>query len=144
MQSTPVIEVTDLWIEVKSNETWSPIVRGVSFAIRPGEVLGLVGESGAGKSTIGLAALGYLRSGARASSGAVRIGDTDLLSISEDVRRPLRGTKVAYVAQSAQAAFNPAHRLMDQITMVAVARGGMTRDVARTAGHRSLRSPSVA
>lgn len=127
----PVIEVTDLWIEAKSNETWSPIVRGVSFAIRPGEVLGLVGESGAGKSTIGLAALGYLRSGARASSGTVRIGDTDLLSISEDARRPLRGTKVAYVAQSAQAAFNPAHRLMDQITMVAVARGGMTHDIAK-------------
>jgi peptide/nickel transport system ATP-binding protein len=128
---TPVIEVTDLWIEAKSNETWSPIVRGVSLAIHPGEVLGLVGESGAGKSTIGLAALGYLRPGARASSGAVRIADTDLLSIPEDARRPLRGTKVAYIAQSAQAAFNPAHRLMDQITMVAVDRGGMTRDAAK-------------
>ncbi|MEZ5747588.1 MAG: ABC transporter ATP-binding protein [Paracoccaceae bacterium] len=129
--ATSVIEVKDLWIEAKSNETWSPIVRGVSFAIRPGEVLGLVGESGAGKSTIGLAALGYMRPGARASGGTVRIGDTDLLAISEAARRPLRGTKVAYVAQSAQAAFNPVRRLMDQITMVAVTRGGMSRDTAK-------------
>ncbi len=129
--AAPVIEIRDLWIDGKLNETWAPIVKGVSLSLRPGEVLGLVGESGAGKSTIGLAALGYLRSGARATAGSVRIDGTDLLSIPEADRRPMRGTRVAYVAQSAQAAFNPAHRLMEQITTVAVKRGGMRREEAQ-------------
>ncbi len=130
VKSGPVIEIRDLRIEAKANDQWSQIVRGVSLTIGKGEVLGLVGESGAGKSTIGLAALGYLRPGARATGGSVRLMGTDLLTIPEEERRPLRGTKVAYVAQSAQAAFNPVHRLMDQITMVAVDRGGMTREEA--------------
>jgi peptide/nickel transport system ATP-binding protein len=87
----------------------------------------LVGESGAGKSTIGLAALGYFRPGARVAEGQVLLNGRNLLDDPEEARRKIRGTKVAYVAQSAQAAFNPVHRLMDQIVMVAVDRGGMTR-----------------
>ena len=126
----PVIDIVDLKIEARSNDRWSKIVNGVSLSIRPGEVLGLVGESGAGKSTIGLAALGYLRPGAKATSGEVRLSGEDLLAIPEEKRRTFRGTRVAYVAQSAQAAFNPAHRLMDQIVVVAVDRGGLTREAA--------------
>lgn len=125
-----VVEIDDLRIDAKANDEWSGIVRDVSVAIRPGEVLGLVGESGAGKSTIGLAALGYLRPGARISGGTVRLQGQDLFAIPEDERRKFRGTQVAYVAQSAQAAFNPVHRLMDQIVMVAVDRGGLTRTEA--------------
>ncbi|EGJ20293.1 ABC transporter related protein [Cereibacter sphaeroides WS8N] len=125
--SPAVLEIRDLRIEAKSSDSWSEIVRGVSLSLCKGEVLGLVGESGAGKSTVGLAALGYLRPGARASGGSVRLLDTELLAIPEEERRRLRGTKVAYVAQSAQAAFNPVHRLMDQITLVAVDRGGLSR-----------------
>ncbi|WP_118135456.1 ABC transporter ATP-binding protein [Oceanicella sp. SM1341] len=125
-----VLEIENLSIEARANDSWSGIVNGVSLSLRRGEVLGLVGESGAGKSTIGLAALGYLRPGARVAGGAVRLEGQDLLALPEAARRPFRGTKVAYVAQSAQAAFNPAHRLMDQIVMVAVERGGMTRAAA--------------
>ena len=130
MKTGPVIEIRDLRIEAKANDQWSQIVRGISLTIGKGEVLGLVGESGAGKSTVGLAALGYLRPGARATAGSVRLMGTELLAMPEEERRKLRGTKVAYVAQSAQAAFNPVHRLMDQITMVAVDRGGLTREAA--------------
>ena len=128
--TAPVIDLVDLKIEAKSNDQWSKIVNGVSLSIRPGEVLGLVGESGAGKSTIGLAALGYLRPGAKVTGGEIRLLGQDILAILEEERRRFRGTKVAYVAQSAQAAFNPAYRLMDQIVMVAVDRGGMTREAA--------------
>lgn len=128
--TAPVIEIADLRIEARSNNKWSQIVNGVSLSVRPGEVLGLVGESGAGKSTIGLAALGYLRPGARSTGGTVRLQGMDLLSLPEEERRKVRGTKVAYVAQSAQAAFNPAHRLMDQITLTAVDRGGLSRQAA--------------
>jgi peptide/nickel transport system ATP-binding protein len=128
--AAPVVEIVDLKIEAKSNDRWSKIVNGVSVSIRPGEVLGLVGESGAGKSTIGLAALGYLRPGAKITGGEVRLAGTNLFSMPEEERRKVRGTRVAYVAQSAQAAFNPAHRLMDQIVSVAVDRGGLSREAA--------------
>ncbi len=129
--SAPVIDLVDLKIEAKSNDQWSKIVNGVSLSIRPGEVLGLVGESGAGKSTVGLAALGYFRPGAKVTGGEVRLLGQNILDIPEEERRKFRGTKVAYVAQSAQAAFNPAYRLMDQIIMVAVDRGGLTREAAQ-------------
>lgn len=130
-ETRPVIEISDLWIDARLNDSWATIVRGFNLTLHRGEVLGLVGESGAGKSTIGLAALGYLRAGARATSGSVCLEGTDLLAMPEDARRPMRGTRVAYVAQSAQAAFNPAHRLMEQITTVAIRRGGMRREEAR-------------
>ena len=129
--TAPVIDLVDLKIEAKSNDQWSKIVNGVSLSIRPGEVLGLVGESGAGKSTVGLAALGYFRPGAKVTGGEVRLLGQNILDIPEEERRKFRGTKVAYVAQSAQAAFNPAYRLMDQIIMVAVDRGGLTREAAQ-------------
>jgi len=129
--TAPVIELVDLKIEAKSNDQWSKIVNAVSLSIRPGEVLGLVGESGAGKSTVGLAALGYFRPGAKVTGGEVRLLGQNILDIPEEERRKFRGTKVAYVAQSAQAAFNPAYRLMDQIIMVAVDRGGLTREAAQ-------------
>ena len=123
----PALEIRDLKIEAKSNDRWNTIVNGISVTVRSGEVVGLVGESGAGKSTIGLAALGYFRPGARVAEGQVLLNGRNLLDDPEEARRKIRGTKVAYVAQSAQAAFNPVHRLMDQIVMVAVDRGGMTR-----------------
>lgn len=88
VKSGPVIEIRDLRIEAKANDQWSQIVRGVSLTIGKGEVLGLVGESGAGKSTIGLAALGYLRPGARATGGSVRLMGTDLLTIPRKSAAP--------------------------------------------------------
>ncbi|HEX6121234.1 MAG TPA: ABC transporter ATP-binding protein, partial [Dongiaceae bacterium] len=89
-----------------------------------GEVLGVIGESGAGKSTIGLAAMGYARGGCRISGGSVVFDGTDLVSASDEVRRKLRGSRIAYVAQSAAASFNPAHQLMVQ-TIEAVTREGL-------------------
>jgi peptide/nickel transport system ATP-binding protein len=91
------------------------IVNDVSFRIEPGEVLALIGESGSGKTTIGLALMGYARRGCRIASGAVRIGDTDVLGLSDAERRELRGRRVSYVAQSAAASFNPSRTIMDQV-----------------------------
>ena len=91
--TAPVIDLVDLKIEAKSNDQWSKIVNGVSLSIRPGEVLGLVGESGAGKSTIGLAALGYLRPGAKVTGGEVRLLGQDILAIPEEERRRFRGKR---------------------------------------------------
>src|SRR6186997_1876111 len=114
--STPgaLLEILGLRIEGQSDETWHEIVKGFDLTLRRGEVLGLIGESGAGKSTIGLAAMGYARPGCRISAGEIRFDGVDLSKASEDEKRKIWGARVAYVAQSAAAAFNPAHILLSQ------------------------------
>jgi len=99
-----------LKIEGKSDEVWTPIVNGIDLDLQKGEVLGLIGESGAGKSTVGLAAMGFTRDGCRISGGTVDFDGVDLVAASAAVKRNMLGKRIAYVAQSAAASFNPAHR----------------------------------
>jgi len=90
-------------------------------------VLGLIGESGAGKSTIGLSSMGYGRGGVRITGGEVILNGRDILKGGKEGFRKLRGREVCYVAQSAAAAFNPAHRLMDQVVEATLLHGTATR-----------------
>ncbi len=112
----PLVTIRDLKIEGLAGEDWLPIVNGIDLDLARGEVLGLIGESGAGKSTVGLAAMGFTRDGCRISGGSIEFDDIDLVAASEETRRSLLGRRIAYVAQSAAASFNPAHRLIDQHT----------------------------
>ena len=119
----PLLQMRGLRIETEVNprdKNARPveILKGIDLTLNRGEVLGLIGESGAGKSTIGLAALGFARRGLRLSGGEVWLDGKELRSAPEDVLRNIRGQKVAYVAQSAAAAFNPAHRLLSQVLEV--------------------------
>ncbi|MGQ4809759.1 Glutathione import ATP-binding protein GsiA [Candidatus Entotheonellaceae bacterium PAL068K] len=109
-----LLTIKHLTIEAYDDGAWKPIVKGVDLRLARGEVLGLIGESGAGKSTLGLAAMGYTRPGCRITAGSIVFDGLELTQTSEDVKRHLRGARVAYVAQSAAASFNPAHRLIDQ------------------------------
>ena len=99
------------------------IVDRVSLKLQRGKVLGLIGEFGAGKSTIGLSSMGYGRGGVRITGGEVILNGRDILKGGIQGLRRLRGNEVCYVAQSAAAAFNPAHRLMDQIVEATLEHG---------------------
>lgn len=111
-----LLEIRDLRIEGYANEKWIEIVHGIDLTLHRGEVLGLIGESGAGKSTIGLAAMGFTRDGCRISGGSVEFDGMELTTTPPADLRALRGSRIAYVAQSAAASFNPAHKLIDQHT----------------------------
>ncbi|MEM1049285.1 MAG: ABC transporter ATP-binding protein [Pseudomonadota bacterium] len=109
-----LLKIRGLKIEGYSDEKWVPIIKGVDLTLHRGEVMGLIGESGAGKSTIGAAAMGYARDGTRISEGSIEFDGMELTTASQAERRVLRGSRIAYVAQSAAASFNPAHKLIDQ------------------------------
>ena len=111
-----LLKIEDLRIEGYSDEKWIEIVHGVDLTLHRGEVMGLIGESGAGKSTIGLAAMGFARDGCRISGGSIEFDGMELTTTPESDLRALRGSRIAYVAQSAAASFNPAHKLIDQHT----------------------------
>jgi len=106
------------------------LVHDVSFTVEPGQVLALIGESGSGKTTIALALMGYARRGCRIASGRVQVGEVDVLALPESGKRRLRGRKIAYIAQSAAASFNPSRRLLDQVVEPALLHGVLERTAA--------------
>ena len=130
VKGADLLQIRGLKIEGNSDGVWNPIVKGVDLSLKRGEVLGLIGESGAGKSTIGLAAMGFARPGCRIVDGTIMFDGIDLRTASEAEKRRLWGARIAYVAQSAAAAFNPAHKLIDQTVETAVRDGIRTREQA--------------
>jgi peptide/nickel transport system ATP-binding protein len=134
-----LMQMKDLVIEADIDGEWKSIVNGLSLDLHKGEIVGLIGESGAGKSTLGLAALGYTKPGCRIASGSIRLNQEELVGASHSRLREIRGNHVSYVAQSAAAAFNPAHRLIDQFTESPVQHGKMRPDEAAKRGRELYR-----
>lgn len=111
-----LLEMRNIQIDGFSDEAWHPIIKGVDLTLRRGEVMGLIGESGAGKSTLGKAAMGYTQPGCKLNGGSILFDGIDLTHVTKAQSRALWGTRIAYVAQSAAASFNPAHKLLRQTT----------------------------
>ncbi|MCA1367662.1 ABC transporter ATP-binding protein [Bradyrhizobium sp. BRP14] len=131
-----LLSVKNLKIEATSYPPGEPpkvvtLVEGVSFDLQKGKVLGLIGESGAGKSTIGLSALAYGRGGCRITAGEVLLNGKDILKLDRSGINSVRGAHVCYVAQSAAAAFNPAHKLGEQVIEASLRHGIMNRAEAQ-------------
>lgn len=130
-----LLDIKNLRIEATAYPPGEPprhvvLVDGVSVSLQKGRVLGLIGESGAGKSTIGLAAMSFGRGGVRLSGGEVLLNGRDIRGAGPSALRALRGKEVTYVAQSAAAAFNPAKRLMEQVIETSLLHKVMTRPEA--------------
>ena len=126
-----LLEVDRLKIDARGDDGGlTPIVKGVSFSVKRGEVVALIGESGSGKTTIALSALGYAKPGLEFTGGEVRLDGRDVISMPPDEQRALRGQRVAYLAQSAAATFNPALTIGEQVTESPVLHGQLSREQA--------------
>jgi peptide/nickel transport system ATP-binding protein len=140
-----LLEMKNIKIEGRSDRQWKPIIKGVDLQLNRGDILGLIGESGAGKSTLGLAAMGYTKGGCRISGGSIHFDGIDLTGASSETLRKLRGRRIAYVAQSAAAAFNPAFKLINQYCEAPVQHGVMTKERAEKDAkelYRKIRLPN--
>jgi peptide/nickel transport system ATP-binding protein len=122
MQS-PVIEVEHLSVSYRQGAAFLRVVDDVNFTVAPGEVFGLVGESGCGKSTVALQLLGYRPPAMRTDGGAIRLEGQNLLSLDRPGLDRLRGARIAFVPQNPTTALNPGIRVGGQIDEILAAHG---------------------
>ncbi len=125
----PLLEVRDLSVTFFTPRGTVRAVRHASFTVQRGEVLGLVGESGCGKSTVAFATMGYLPGTARVE-GTVRYEGRDLVAMSPSELRRLRGSRIAMVYQDPGAALNPSMRVGAQVAEVLTAHLGLRGEAA--------------
>ncbi|MGO7905257.1 ABC transporter ATP-binding protein [Rhizobium leguminosarum] len=138
------IEIRDLKVEATTDSGRRvEIIKGVSLDVAEGEIVALIGESGSGKTTIALTLMGHTRAGCRISGGSVSVGGKDMVTLSEKQRAKVRGTEVAYVPQSAAAAFNPATSIIDQVIEVTRIHHLMSPDEARARAVELFRALSL-
>lgn len=128
----PLLEVRDLSVDFVAQGVRRNAVRDVSFTLREGDSFGLLGESGAGKSTVALACMGALPKSAIVAAGSVLHDGKDISAFDRRALEGLWGTTISIVPQDPHAALNPSLRIGDQIVDVLVARRGMSREAART------------
>jgi peptide/nickel transport system ATP-binding protein len=119
----PLLDVAGLTVAYRQGGGWTRVVEDVSFKVERGEVFGLVGESGCGKSTVALQLLGYAHGAMRADGGSIRLDGTDVLKLNRAALDQLRGAKVSFVPQNPTTALNPGIRIGAQIEEALFAHG---------------------
>lgn len=129
--SKALLQVSDLGVEIGTGKHATRILRGVNLEIKPGEIRGLVGESGGGKTMVGKAITGLLPGSAVVSSGRILFQEQNLLELPAKKRRLLLGTKIAMILQQPSTALNPVLRIESQITDVLTRRFGYDKKSAR-------------
>ncbi len=129
--TTPILSIRDLVVEIPTRHGILRPVNGVSYDIGRGEILGVVGESGAGKSMAGNAVIGLLSPPARIARGEIHVNGTRIDQIRGDAMRRLRGKEIGMIFQDPLTSLNPLLRIGDQITETILAHLPVTREVAR-------------
>lgn len=114
VSSTPILEATDLGVDFWVEGEWITAAEGVTYQVKPGEVLAIVGESGSGKSTSSMALLGLLPQNGRAT-GSVKLKGEELIDASMDRLRAIRGSGIAVIFQEPMTALNPVYTVGFQI-----------------------------
>src|SRR5210317_25749 len=117
-QSANVIEIDNLHISYETRKGDVEAIQGVSFAVREGETVGLVGESGCGKSTIAFGIVNFLGPNGKIVDGSIRFQDNELVGRSQEELKKLRGDRIAMVFQDPMQALNPSVRLGEQLAEV--------------------------
>jgi peptide/nickel transport system ATP-binding protein len=112
---TPLLEINDLSLHYRVKQGAIHALDRVSLAVAPGEALGLVGESGCGKTTVAMAIMGLLPSNAHIVSGQIRLNGEDLLTKRESELQKIRWGQISMVFQAAMNSLNPVYRVGDQI-----------------------------
>jgi peptide/nickel transport system ATP-binding protein len=123
----PIVDIRHL----SARSVAAPILRDVSISVKPGETMALVGESGAGKSTIAKALLGILPQGIKVTSGEILFEGKDVLKLPPAELRSLLGVRIALIPQDPLTSLNPSRRVGDQLTDGLRLRAGMSRAAAR-------------
>ena len=127
-----LLEVSDLEIAVAANGNLLPVVRGVSFSVEENETLGIVGESGCGKSLTSLAIMGLLEgSQVRITGGSIRFAGRELTALDARDRRSIMGDQMAMIFQEPMTSLNPVYRVGDQIIETLRQHRDMSKRAAR-------------
>ncbi len=127
----PALEVKDLTTQIELSRSVVQAVGNVDLAIQPGETLGLVGESGCGKSMLALSILGLLPPGGRIVGGSIKAADRELVGLREPELRKVRGNDVAMIFQDSQSSLNPTKAIGDQVAEPVRLHRGASRREAR-------------
>jgi len=127
---TPILRVENLAISYKMRKGEVPAVRDVSFEIHRGEALGLVGESGCGKSTVAFGVVNFLDRNGRILNGSILFQGRELRGRSEEELRRLRGNQISMVYQDPLAALNPCLRIGEQLSEVLIVHRGLSKEEA--------------
>ncbi|MBV9767931.1 MAG: ABC transporter ATP-binding protein [Bryobacterales bacterium] len=113
-----LLQVENLTIEYRTGKLRQTVLQQITFKIREAEVVGVLGESGSGKTTLALALMGVLSSSARIVQGTVRLGESDLLALSEQELQKIRGAKISMIFQEPEMTLNPVMRTIDHVAEV--------------------------
>jgi peptide/nickel transport system ATP-binding protein len=134
---SPLLEVSNLRVTLNTPRGPADALRGVSFQLARGATLGLIGESGCGKSMTALAVMGLLPGGARLS-GSIRLNGQELIGLNDAAMCALRGNRIGMVFQEPMTALNPLHTIGHQIAEPLRLHRGMARAAARAEALRLL------